>query len=244
MKRKIVFALKIGLVSLCILTVIEPAVFSEVQVTVKSGTYMKYDIVTEELNWTGWQKFELYEIDGSLIKFNVTIYSDKSGYQIIDGEFNMSEIEAPIAYPNDVIENFIIPANLAVGASFSYNETGPTTIAGETTGVYGGATRTVIYATYTPPAGMQPEASKIDFKWDKETGILFDFNATYPDGKTAMAKITETNAWQPDQTVNPYVWYLLAAVAAGVAVASALFIRRKMRHQKAYQNKQISLRFS
>jgi opacity protein-like surface antigen len=229
MRRKIAFALEVGLVSLCILTLIEPAVFSEVQVTVKSGTYVKYDIATEELNWTGWQKFELYEVDGSLIKFNVTIYSDKSGYQTTIGQFNMSEIEAPTAYPNDVIENFVIPANLEVGASFSYNETGPTTIAGETTGVYGGATRTVIYATYTPPAGMQAEAAKIDFKWDKETGIMFEFNATYLDGKTATGKITETNAWQPDQTVSPYVWYLLAAVAVGAVVALVLFIRRKMK---------------
>ena len=99
---------------------------------------MKYDIVTEELNWTGWQKVELYEVEGSLIKFNVTTYSDKNGYVITIGQFNMSEIEAPVAYPNDVIENIVIPANLEVGSSFSYYGTGPTTIAGETTGAYAG----------------------------------------------------------------------------------------------------------
>jgi len=138
MRQNVVFALKVGLVALCFLNVIELAIFSEVQVTVKSGNYVKYDIVTEELNWTGWQKVELYEVEGSLIKFKVTTYSDKNGYVITIGQFNMSEIEAPVAYPNDVIENIVIPANLEVGSSFSYYGTGPTTIAGETTGAYAG----------------------------------------------------------------------------------------------------------
>ena len=229
MRRNVVFALEVGLVALCILNVIDIAAFSEIQVTVRSGNYMKYDIVAEELNWTGWEKVELYEVNGSLIRFNVTTYSDKNGYVTTIGQFNMSQIEAPVAYPNDVIENIVIPANLEVGSSFSYYGTGPTTIAGETTGVYAGATRTIIYATYIPPAGVQSEASKVDYKWDKESGIMLEFNASYPDGKTATGRITETNVWQPDQTVNPYVWYLLTVVAVGVVVALAFFLRRKFR---------------
>ena len=40
MRQNVVFALKVGLVALCFLNVIELAIFSEVQVTVKSGNYV------------------------------------------------------------------------------------------------------------------------------------------------------------------------------------------------------------
>jgi hypothetical protein len=212
-----------GISRLCILSA-----YPEVQIGVKSGDWMQYDVVTEELNWTGWQRFDLYEVDGTLIKFNATIYSESAGYTRTTGQFNMSEMDAYTAYPNDIIETFVIPANLEAGDTVLFYGIGPITIAGETDGTYLGATRRVVYATYTPPSGVSSEASRVDYKWDKTTGIALEYLALYPDGKTTTGKIAGTDIWNAQQAIDPYVLYaVVAVVAAMILAAILLLVRRK-----------------
>jgi hypothetical protein len=74
--------------------------FSEVQVGVKSGDWMKYNIVVEEANFTGWIRFDLYNVNAGLISFNSTTYSDSTGnYTYTSGQYNLSDISAYVVYP-------------------------------------------------------------------------------------------------------------------------------------------------
>lgn len=75
---------------------------------------------------------------------------------------------------------------------------------------------------------MPSEASRIDYKWDKITGIVLEFSALYPDGKTSTGKIGGTNIWQPQQAIDPYVLCAIATVVIVIVLAVVLFaIRRK-----------------
>lgn len=215
---------------------------AEIQVTLKSGDWMRYDIITEELNWTGWQRFDLYQVEGTLIKFNLTMYSDKYGLSSSSGQFDMGKMQDYAVYPNDTIMNIVIPANLAPGDTFRFYGLGITTIDGETETEYLGAVRKVIYATYEPPLGMPSEASKIEYKWDKVSGIVLEFNATYPDGKTTYSKIADTNIWQPEQNLERVLIYVIssAAIVAAAAFMVLVFKRRKSHIQPKMQSTKVA----
>jgi hypothetical protein len=228
MKKAIIFLLATLLVlsslSSCLL-----AAFSEVQVGVKTGDWMKYDIVVEEANFTGWIRFDLYNVEAGLISYNSTTYSDTtSNYTYTSGQYNLSDISAYVVYPNDTIQTFIIPANLKTGDTLLFYGMSAITIAGETSETYLGATRDVLYATYTP-VHVPSEASSIDYKWDKATGIALEYTAYYPDGKTTTGTIADTNMWQPESTINPYLLYAIIIVVVAIIVIVALTAVRARR---------------
>jgi hypothetical protein len=227
MRRAIVFVLVIALVFSSMSPLYIFIAYPEVQVGVKSGDWMKYDIVTEERNWTGWQRFDLYEVEANLIKFNATTYSDSFGYINTTGQYNMSEMETNMAYPNDVLKTIVIPANLKTGDTLHYYDMGSITIAGETSATYLGANRSVIYATYTAPNESSSEASRIDYKWDTITGVVLEYSSFYPDGKTTTGKIVDTDLWAPEQAIDPYVLYAIVILVAAIVLALVLLVVRK-----------------
>jgi hypothetical protein len=225
-----ILVIAIALLFFYLATVYTATAYVNVEVGVKSGDWMKYDVVSDERNFTGWQRVYIFSVDGTFFRFNTTTYSDSLGYHYETGKYNMSEMDAhSVAYPDDTIEFFVIPANLKIGDMFYYYNWGSTTIAGENTETFAGATRQVIYATYEPPTGMHVEAAKVEYKWDKITGIVVQFLAYYADGKTSSGKLIDTNIWQP-QEVNSWLWYaILLAVIIIVAVGALFAVRRRKR---------------
>ncbi len=209
-------------------------VFSEVQGGVKSGNWMKYDITSEERNFTGWQRFDLYTVEGGLVEFNDTTYLDSTGYSYISGQYNLSDISGYVAYPDDVIKTLIIPANLKTGDVLQFYGLSAITIAGETSGTYLGSTREVLYSTYTP-VNVTSEAASINYKWDKVTGISLEYTAHYSDGKTTIGKIADTNIWQPDATSGSYLIYLVIIAAISVVLVVALLWVRARGKRKISQ---------
>jgi hypothetical protein len=216
-------------------------VFSQVQIGVKSGDWMKYDIVVEEANFTGWIRFDLNNVEAGIITYSSVTYSDTTGnYTYASGQYNLGDISAYVVYPNDTIETFIIPANLKAGDTLLFYGMSAITIAGETSETYLGATRDVLYATYTP-VHVPSEASSIDYKWDKATGIALEYTAYYPDGKTTTGMIADTNMWQPESAgvdlgrffgelvQNPYLLYTVIIVVAAIVVVAALLAVRARR---------------
>jgi hypothetical protein len=201
---------------------------ANVEIGVESGDWMKYNIISDERNFTGWQKVDIYSVDGTFFRFNTTLYSDTFGYQYETGKYNMSEMDShPVAYPDDTIEFIVIPADLKTGETFYYYNWGLTEIAGENAEIFDGAVRQTIYATYTPSSGMRAEASKIEYKWDKTTGILLEFLAYFPDGKTSSGKLFDTNIWYPKQDHNFSLTYVTAIVVILTVAVSILFIIRR-----------------
>ena len=204
-----------------------------VKLGVENGYWMKYAVVSDERNFKGWEKIEIYSVDGTFFRFNTTTYSDNFGYSYVTGKYNMSEMDShPAAYPDDTIEFMVIPADLKTGDTLDYYNWGPTTIAGESNAVFAGATRQTIYATYTPPSGMHAEASKVEYKWDKATGIVLEFLAYYPDGKTSSGKLSDTNIWQPRQEVNSNLVYAIIFVAIIILAVSILFVVKFKRRKR------------
>ena len=202
--------------------------YVNVKIGVKSGDWMKYNVISDERNFTGWQKVGIYSVDGTFFRFNTTTYSDNLGPQYATGKYNMSEMDShSVAYPDDTIEFIVIPADLKTGDTFYYYSWGPTTIAGENAEIFAGATRQTIYATYVPPSGMHAEASKIEYKWDKTTGIVLEFLAHYPDGKTSSGKLSDTDIWQPKQDGNYGLVYAATFVVILIVAVSILFVVRR-----------------
>lgn len=194
MKRAVTFALAITLVFSSLSPLYILTAYPEGRVGVKSGDWVKYDVVTEERNWSGWLRFDLYDVEAGLVRFNSTTYSDSAGYTYTSGQYNLSDISGYVVYPNDVIKTIVVPANLKTGDILHFYGMSNITIAGETSDTYLGASREVIYATYIPD-NVSSEASRIDYKWDKTTGISLEYTALYPDGKTTTGKIADTNIW-------------------------------------------------
>jgi len=202
--------------------------YVNVKIGVKSGDWMKYTVISDERNFTGWQKFDIYSVEGTFFRFNTTTYSDNLSPHYETGKYNMSEMDSlSVAYPDDTIEFIVIPADLKTGDTFYYYSWGPTTIAGENAEIFAGATRQTIYATYVPPSGMRAEASKIEYKWDKTTGIVLEFLAHFPDGKTSSGKLSETNIWQPQQDGNYGLVYAATFVVILIVAVSILFVVRR-----------------
>jgi hypothetical protein len=228
--KKGILVIAIALLFFYLATVYTATAYVNVEIGIKSGDWMKYDVVSDERNFTGWQRVDIFSVNGTFFRFNTTTYSESFGYHYETGKYNMSEMGShSVAYPDDTIEFFVIPANLKIGNTFYYYNWGATTITSENTETFAGATRQVIYATYEPPTGMHAEATKVEYKWDKITGIVVQFLAYYPDGKTSSAKLIDTNIWQP-QEVNSWLWYgIILAVIIIVAVGTLFAVRRRKR---------------
>jgi hypothetical protein len=236
MKRAVTFALAITLVFSSLSPLYILTAYPEAQVGIKSGDWVKYAVVTEERNWTGWQRFDIYDVEAGLIKFNATTYSDSLGYTYTSGQYNLSDIGTYVVFPDDIIKTIVIPRNLKTGDTLLHYGMGPMIIDGETSGTYLGAIREVIYATYTPPSGTPSEASKIDYKWDKITGIALEYTALYPDGKTTIGKIADTNIWQPQAESSPYLLYSAIIAAVTIVLVVTLLVLR-IRKKKSVSNK-------
>ena len=206
------------------------------KIGVESGDWMKYNVISDELNFTGWYKVDIYSVDGTFFRFNTTTYSDTFGFHYETGKYNMSDMGShSVAYPDDTIEFIVIPADLKTGDTFYYYNWGSTTIAGENAEIFAGAARQAIYATYNPPSGMIAEASKIEYKWDKTTGIVLEFLAYFPDGKTSSGKLSDTNIWQPKQDGNFGLVYAATFVVILIVAVSIFFVvRRRKRATKSF----------
>jgi hypothetical protein len=104
---------------------------------------------------------------------------------------------------------------------------GNVTIAGETTRTYAGASRTVVYASFSQ-VGTQ-----LTYYWDKQTGVMVE--ASVVSGSvTATARATETNMWQAQPSgllgllTDPTIQYILIIAVIAIVTSVIFFaIRRR-----------------
>jgi hypothetical protein len=130
---------------------------------------------------------------------------------------------------------FVIPANSTVGGDYIYIMLlSPAfmlgkQIDGETTGTYAGASRTVVYATFSY-IGARYGNNPLKYYWDKQTGVMVEASATL-DCMTVTAKATETNMWQAAPSglpIEPIYLYISAALVIIIVIgATAVMLRRK-----------------
>jgi hypothetical protein len=120
------------------------------------------------------------------------------------------------------LSGFLIPPNLRTGDSVFMTGYGNVAIAGETTRVYAGASRTVVYASFSQ-LGTQ-----LTYYWDKQTGVMVEASTT-SGSITGTGKATETNMWQADSSPFWMQWWFFALAAAIIAAlaVTVYFVKKR-----------------
>jgi hypothetical protein len=160
--------------------------FSNVQadlsVGVKPGDWIIYDV-----NYTGsptqghdiiWAKMEILSVSGHLIMVSMTSKFSDYTTDISTATMNLDT--------GDLIDNFIVPANLTTGETFLSKNLGNVTIDQNEQRTYAGATRTVCITS----------TSTNTYVWDQATGVSLE-GISQTEEYSIHSIVSETNLWKP-----------------------------------------------
>lgn len=152
----------------------------------KDGDWIKYDYIFSAdippgTPFPEWMKVEFLSVEGTTATACITLHMS-------DGTEQNQTMTGDLV-TGEVFSGFVIPVNSTTGDSIYIGGYGYVTIAGETRRTYAGASRTVVYASFS-----QYE-TQLTYYWDKQTGVLVEASVVLG-GITGAAKATETNMWQ------------------------------------------------
>jgi len=134
-----------------------------------------------------WLEVEFLSVDGTNATIRVTM-------RMSDGTESNQTMTVDVAAGGGTFQGlsgFVIPANCTTGDSVYMSGYGNVTIAGETIGTYAGATRTVVYTSFSQ------YGTQLTYHWDKLTGVMVEASVV-SGGVTGTAEATETNMWQAE----------------------------------------------
>ena len=187
---------------------------AQLAVGVKAGDWIQYNVsftgTPDPTHAISSANMTVLSVSGTSINVNIistytngTEVSSKSTLNLQTGQ---------------LIDNFIIAANLAKGGQFYDSNVGNITITGMEQKTYAGATRTVINAT----------SDNNTYVWDQTTGVSVEGISTQPT-YTMHSIVNETNMWQAQvpefgRTVAPL---LIAGVLVVVSAAVIIIRKRK-----------------
>jgi parallel beta-helix repeat protein len=222
-------------------------------VGVKAGDWIKYEYTyTNASSGTPlpqWLKVEFLSVEGTTVNVRLTMRMSNGteGNETLTLDVARTSVyETGGTFDTFFGFGFVIPANSTVEGDYIYiTLLSPkfglgTNIRGEVTGTYAGASRTVVYATFSYIGGRYGNRP-LSYYWDKQTGVMIEASATL-DGMTATAKATETNMWQAAPSGLPIepIYLILAALVIIIAVGAAAFIvRRKKKPPEEAKSPQI-----
>jgi hypothetical protein len=187
---------------------------------IKEGDWIKFEYTIT--GWPAgqphpeWLKVEFLSIEGTADSVKVTM-------GMSDGTEQSDTVPVDVGEGGGEafgLAGFVIPPNLGRGDSVYFSGYGDVTIDDETRGTYAGASRTVIYASFSE-SGVQ-----LTYYWDKDTGVMLEASTTFGD-VTATGRVTETNMWEPGPKETPWwPWIVVGLVVAGLVI---FFMRRRGR---------------
>ena len=191
-------------------------------VGVEAGDWIKCDYTVtgwpSGTPYPAWLKVEILSVAGTTATVRVTMH-------LSDGTEQSDTVSVDVAAGGgtfDTLFGFVIPANCTTGDSIIMGGDGVTfdvTLEGETTRTYAGASRTVVYASFSQ------YGAELTYYWDKATGILVEAS-TMSGGVTGTAKATETNLWAPPPFwMEWWLWAIVVIVI--VALAGAVYLRKR-----------------
>ena len=195
---------------------------SEVQVGVKSGDWIKIEYTVS--GWPSgqpypeWLKIEFLTVNGTNATVRITMHMS-------DGTEQTDTESINIGMGNQIMgfSGFVIPANSKKGDSVYITGFGNVTIDGEETRTYAGASRTVVYASFSQ------YGSQLTYYWDKQTGVMVE--ASMSSGNiSATAKATETNIWEAGPSgfpLDPIYIIIIVVVVVAVVATVIILVRRK-----------------
>jgi hypothetical protein len=180
------------------------------EVGVKEGHWIEYRVTSTgevpEGHDVIWTRMEVVDVEGKNVSFKITLtYSDN----IVQTKNETLNLET-----DDIMEGFIIPANLDVGEAFESKE-GNITLNDVKEGTYAGANRNVVFAN----------TSETEFSWDRSTGVLVETNSSWPTF-SIVTKVERTNMWQAQIFgIDPFV-FSVPIIAMVIAVLAFFMIRK------------------
>jgi hypothetical protein len=159
-------------------------VFVDLSVGVKKGDWIEYAATYTGSPTQGhdinWARMEVIKVQGTNITVSITSRFPNGSTEIFNSTLNLKT--------GQLIDDFIIPANLNAVYTFLDQNLGNVTISRSEQHTYAGATRTVLYAF----------ASQNTYIWDQATGVSVEGTSKQPD-YTMHTIVEETNMWQPAQ---------------------------------------------
>lgn len=208
--------LAVTLVALTLLFGMFSYVVADLSVGVKNGDWIEYNV-----SYTGspsqghninWARMEVTGVNGPIISVTITSRFSDNSTMIQNSTLNFET--------GDLIDDFIIPANLKVGETFLDKNLGNVTIQRLEQHVYAGATRTVLYAS----------TSTNMYVWDQATGVSVEGNAQEPD-YTIHTIAADTNMWEPTiqsgGATDVFLVFILVVILAVISIAVAMRYRKR-----------------
>ena len=193
-----------------------PNTLADLSVGVQPGDWIVYDV-----NYTGsptqghdivQAQMEILSLSGNSIIVSMTSKFSDNTTNVSQATLNLDT--------GDLIDNFIIPANLTTGQTFFDKNFGNITIERTEQRTYAGATRTVCITS----------TSTNTYVWDQATGVSVEgFSQT--EEYSIHSIVSETNLWNPSPNgLNQASVFMIAALALIVImilVAVIVYFRRK-----------------
>jgi len=189
--------------------------FCEVTVGVQKGDWIEYKVdftgTPPEGHEVTWARSEVVDVQGKVVSLNIT--TEFSNGTLLNESIDLNLETGQLG------DDFIIPANLNVGDTFSDSYHGVVEINATEERSYIGSIRKVITAT----------AAGNKYYWDQTTGILVEGLSQFQD-YSIHSIADKTNIWEPQLLGLPTTTFyiLLTAATAIIALAAILFaLRRK-----------------
>ncbi|MEM3054626.1 MAG: hypothetical protein QXM52_02830 [Candidatus Bathyarchaeia archaeon] len=202
-------------------------VYAEASVGIKSGDWIEY-----EFNVSGAPPPDMpQQVKAECVSVAGTIATLRMIMHMGDGTEHVETMVVDVASGlGNATFQVLIPANSKAGDTIKVVNYGDLTIAGETTGTYAGASRTIVYAS------LSQGDMHFNYRWDKQTGVLMEISLTQG-AASAAYKATSTNLWQASS--NPLalpsslpVELLSISISLLVAVAMVIAALVYTRHKR------------
>ena len=206
--------LMLGLISVFLMLSLVGMASATLTVGVKAGDWIEYQVT-----FSGTPPDSTH----SVVEANMTVLSvsgTKIDVNIISTLSNGTTVSTNSTLDlqtGQLIDNFIIPANLHMGDQF-YDATigSNVTITGETQGIYGGDTRTVVNAT----------SGSNTYVWDQATGVDVE-GFSNGEGYTMHTLASATNIWQSQiPEFNATVFGSVTVIGAIISISAVAIVVR------------------
>jgi hypothetical protein len=192
------------------------SVYADLPIGVKAGDWIEY-----EVTYTGnpaqghnivWARMQIFAVSGPVVSVEMTSRFEDNSTTITNSSLNLQT--------GDLIDDFIIPANLTIGQTFLDKNLGDVTIQTVEEHTYAGATRTVVSAS----------TATNTYVWDQKTGVSVEGTAREPT-YSLHTIVSDTNMWHPAQpetvVLTPVVLTITIAIIVIVAIGLVTYFRKR-----------------
>jgi hypothetical protein len=194
-------------------------------VGIKAGDWIKVTYTISGLPagqlYAEWLKLEFLSVNGTIANVRATLGVSDGTEQRGSGALDVVSSGGIPELPG-----IVVSANLTTGDPVPVAGYGNATIEGEATGIYAGANRTVVYASFSQ------NETQFTYYWDKLTGVMVG-KSSISLSITATARATETNMWGAGAAARMPWWPWIVVGVAAVTAGLAIFFTRRRRTGQA-----------